>query len=112
MELDDLLVYYLWLTGIRGIGPVNQHTLLRDLLIYYLWLTGIRGIGPVNQHTLLRVFKTPEAVYHASEAELLAAGLAKKRAKFVLESRDLDSARQELEQCRKLGIFLMTNQDE
>ena len=85
---------------------------LDDLLVYYLWLTGIRGIGPVNQHTLLRVFKTPEAVYHASEAELLAAGLAKKRAKFVLESRDLDSARQELEQCRELGIFLMTNQDE
>ena len=85
---------------------------LDDLLVYYLWLTGIRGIGPVNQHTLLRVFKTPEAVYHASEAELLAAGLAKKRAKFVLESRDLDSARQELEQCRKLGIFLITNQDE
>ena len=66
----------------------------------------------MNQHTLLRVFKTPEAVYHASEAELLAAGLAKKRAKFVLESRDLDRARQVLEQCRKLGIFLMTNQDE
>ena len=85
---------------------------LDDLLVYYLWLTGIRGIGPVNQHTLLRVFKTPEAVYHASEAELLAAGLAKKRAKFVLESRDLDRARQVLEQCRKLGIFLMTNQDE
>ena len=76
---------------------------LDDLLVYYLWLTGIRGIGPVNQHTLLRVFKTPEAVYHASEAELLAAGLAKKRAKFVLESRDLDRARQVLEQCRKLG---------
>lgn len=85
---------------------------LDDLLVYYLWLTGIRGIGPVNQHTLLRVFKTPEAVYHASEAELLAAGLAKKRVKFVLESRDLDRARQVLEQCRKLGIFLMTNQDE
>ena len=34
-----------------------------DLLIYYLWLTGIRGIGPVNQHALLKVFKTPEAVY-------------------------------------------------
>ena len=83
-----------------------------DLLVYYLWLTGIRGIGPVNQHALLKVFKTPEAVYHASETELLAAGLTKKRAEFVLESRDLDSARQELEQCRKLGIFLITNQDE
>ena len=85
---------------------------LDDLLVYYLWLTGIREIGPVNQHTLLRVFKTPEAVYHASEAELLSAGLAKKCAKFVLESRDLDRARQVLEQCRKLGIFLITNQDE
>ena len=85
---------------------------LDDLLIYYLWLTGIRGIDPVNQHALLKVFKTPEAVYHASEAELLAAGLAKKRAKFVLESRDLDRARQVLEQCRKLGIFLITNQEE
>ena len=63
---------------------------LDDLLIYYLWLTGIRGIGPVNQHALLKVFKTPEAVYHASETELLAAGLTKKRAEFVLESRDLD----------------------
>ena len=41
--------------------------------------------------------------------------LLEKLRKFVqlfLEARDLDCARQELEQCRQLRIFFMTNQDE
>lgn len=80
--------------------------------LYYLWLVGIRGIGPVTQRVLLDTFKTPEAVYHASEEELRASGIAANRCKLVLEARDLDGARQELEQCRKLGVFLVMNQDE
>ena len=85
---------------------------LDQLLLYYLWLTGIKGIGPVTQHALLDELNTPEAVYHASEEELLRAGMTENRIKIIQEARDLSDARQVLGQCRKLGIFLMTNQDE
>ena len=84
---------------------------LDQSVLYYLWLTGIKGVGAVTQHALLDVFTTPEAVYNASEAELLSAGLSGNRIRSVLEARDLDDIRRELEQCRKQGIFLMTNRD-
>lgn len=83
-----------------------------DKLIYDLWLTGIRGIGPAAQHALLDAFGLPSEVYEASEADLIDAGISEKRRKFVLEARDLDEARRGLERCEKHGIFLMTNRDE
>ena len=83
-----------------------------DKLIYDLWLTGIKGIGPAAQHELLDVFGFPEEVYHASEADLMDAGIGESRRKLILEARDLDDAGQELEKCRKGGIFLLTNRDE
>ena len=83
-----------------------------DKLIYDLWLTGIKGIGPAAQHELLDTFGFPEEVYHASEADLIDAGISESRRKLILEARDLDDAGQELEKCRKGGIFLLTNRDE
>ena len=83
-----------------------------DKLIYDLWLTGIKGIGPAAQHTLLDAFGFPEEVYHASEADLMDSGISESRRKLILEARDLDDAEQELEKCRKGGIFLLTNRDE
>ena len=65
-----------------------------DKLIYDLWLTGIKGIGPAAQHTLLDAFGFPEEVYHASEAELMDAGICESRRKLILEARDLDDAEQ------------------
>ena len=81
-------------------------------LVYYLWLTKISGIGPVTQHALLEELNTPEAVYYASEEKLLRTGMTENRIRLILEARDLDDARQELEQCREQGIFLMTYRDE
>ena len=81
-------------------------------LVYYLWFTKINGIGPVTQHALLEELNTPEAVYHASEEQLLRTGMTENRIRLILEARDLDDARQELEQCREQGIFLMTYRDE
>ena len=81
-------------------------------LVYYLWLTKINGIGPVTQHALLEELNTPEAVYYASEEKLLRTGMTENRIRLILEAKDLDDAGQELEQCRKQGIFLMTHQDE
>ncbi|MBQ8329592.1 MAG: DNA-processing protein DprA [Lachnospiraceae bacterium] len=81
-------------------------------LVYYLWLTKINGIGPVTQHALLEELNTPEAVYYASEEKLLRTGMTENRIRLILEARDLDDARQELEQCREQGIFLMTYRDE
>jgi DNA processing protein len=66
----------------------------------------------VTQHALLDELNTPEAVYHASEEQLLRTGMTENRIRLILEARDLDDARQELEQCREQGIFLMTYRDE
>ena len=38
--------------------------------------------------------------------------MTENRIRLILEARDLDDARQELEQCREQGIFLMTYRDE
>lgn len=81
-------------------------------LVYYLWLTKIGGIGPVTQHALLDELNTPEAVYHASEEQLLRTGMTENRIRLILEARNLDDAGRALEQCRKQGIFLMTHRDE
>ena len=84
---------------------------LSDFLVYDLWLTDIKGIGPAGQHQLLDAFGFPDSIYNASEEDLADAGISEKRRKLVLEARDLDSAKKRLEECRRLGIFLLTNRD-
>ena len=74
-----------------------------DLLIYYLWLTGINGIGPVTQHALLDELMIPEAVYNASETELLRAGMTENCIRLILEARDLDGANKSLNSAGNWG---------
>lgn len=79
--------------------------------LYDLWLTGIRGIGPITQHELLSTFKDPETIYNASEGELENAGISENRRKRILGARDLEDAERRLDSCIKHGIFFITIRD-
>ncbi|WP_414733482.1 helix-hairpin-helix domain-containing protein [Acetobacterium carbinolicum] len=37
---------------------------------YWIWLTELKGIGPITQKKLLDYFKTPARIYAAAEEEL------------------------------------------
>ena len=85
---------------------------LNDSLIYDLWLADIKGIGPASQHILLDAFGYAVEVYWASEADLIDAGISEKRRTLVLEARDLEAAKRRLDECRRLDIFLLNTWDD
>lgn len=78
-------------------------------LIYWIWLSKVSGIGNYTRHVLMEHFSNPQAVYHASENELLQVeGIGKRKAEQILLSRDLMPAETILLQCNKKGIRIMT----
>lgn len=57
---------------------------------YWLWLSEMRGVGPVTCKKLLQAFHSPEAVYHASKEELLSVpGVGSSMAELILRNRSL-----------------------
>ena len=91
---------------------MGQNTGCDEQLLYYLWLTSISGIGPATQHMLLHAFGSPEGVYHATESDLVKAGISPQRRKLVLSSHDTEEAVRILDRCHELGLFLITCRDE
>ncbi len=87
---------------------MNYH----DSLIYDLWLADINGIGPAAQHELLDAFGFADKIYHASEEEMINAGISERRRELVVEARDLDGAKRRLDKCRELDVFILTSRDE
>ena len=52
---------------------------------YWIWLTQIKGIGPVYQRMLLKRFKNPEGIYRATEEELMSCkGIGKDKASDIM----------------------------
>ena len=91
---------------------LGQNTDRDEQLLYYIWLTSINGIGPATQHRLLRAFGSPEGVYHATESDLVKAGISPQRRELVLSSNDTGEAACILDRCHELGLFFLTCQDE
>ena len=91
---------------------MGQNTGCDEQLLYYLWLTSISGIGPATQHMLLHAFGSPEGVYHATESDLVKAGISPQRRELILSSHDTAEAVRILDRCHELGLFLITCQDE
>ena len=91
---------------------LGQNTDRDEQLLYYIWLTSINGIGPATQHRLLRAFGSPEGVYHATESDLVKAGISPQRRELVLSSNDTGEAACILDRCHELGLFYLTCQDE
>ena len=63
--------------------------------IYWLWLTAIKGVGPVTQRNLVKEFGSPQAVYTATQIELKATkGLRSQVVETILDSHSMDRAKQ------------------
>lgn len=82
-------------------------------IIYDIWLSKIKGIGPVKQRKLLKTFQSAKNVYYAKEFELLQIkGITKVDIKEILGHHQLDYAKNILEKCQRLNITVVSMQEE
>ncbi|MDD2421983.1 MAG: DNA-processing protein DprA [Heliobacteriaceae bacterium] len=81
---------------------------------YWVWLTRIKGVGPVNQKRLLEKFPSPEAVFYATPLELAKAGLRADMVRAVQTAqcpRILAAAAQIAREAAAIGIRILTYSD-
>lgn len=81
-------------------------------MLYWIWLTQIKGVGPKRQRLLLEKFNTPANIYRASFKELLQCpGIGNSTAKSIIEERSLEKAKSILDSINDLNIKLLTLDD-
>lgn len=81
-------------------------------LVYWVWMTGLKGIGPVLQKKLLDFFKTPDRVYNAFIGDLKKVdGIGSDLALTICESRRLEESYGIIDQCFRKKIQLITIND-
>lgn len=79
---------------------------------YWLWLRGIKGLGPIIEKRLLKYFENPKSIYEACEDELLSImGIGEIIAKNILSARSLGDAYSILDDIEKKNIKLLTYND-
>ena len=82
------------------------------MLQYILWLTLIKGIGPVTVKRLLGHFSDPREVYDAGYEDLLEVkGIGHFAATSLATARSLQEAELILERCNKSNIKILTCQE-
>ena len=78
-------------------------------MLYWIWLTGIKGLGPKRQRILLEEFGNPENIYKASLSEVLECdGIGDKTGREILEQRCLERSKIILDSAERTGIELLT----
>ncbi|MDO4288871.1 MAG: DNA-processing protein DprA [Eubacterium sp.] len=81
--------------------------------IFWLWLMGLRGIGPKKKQCLLEAFGDPKALFDSDRGTLAASGLLKpQEIDKILGGRDLTKAREVLSFCRWEGAAFITPEEE
>jgi len=76
---------------------------------YWIWLTQLKGIGPVKQRDLLKKFKNPLNIYRAEKGDLKSCpGIGPKLAARIVENRDLQEAQTILGKTQQYKINLLT----
>ena len=82
---------------------------MRDDLVFWLWLTQVRGVGAKTSKKLLEHYATPRAVYDASAEELLTiSGIGQKLAGAIREHRSLTTAEELLAKVAKHDAQVLT----
>lgn len=77
--------------------------------IYWLWLTKLKGVGPVTQRILVKEFGTPRDVYTATQEGLKATrGLRAPIIGTILDSRTMDMAKETEAHMQRHGIKLLS----
>ncbi|SKC57367.1 DNA-processing protein DprA [Maledivibacter halophilus] len=78
-------------------------------MVYWIWLTQIKGIGPKRQRRLLEKFNTPENIYKKTLEELLECdGIGYNMAEKIIKERSLKKAEKILNNVKKQNIKLLT----
>lgn len=82
-------------------------------LLYWIWLTNIKGIGPSISKILLEKFKKVKYIYESCKDELIELkGVGEATANLIVNSKDLSTANNILDKCKKLNINILTYTDE
>lgn len=80
-------------------------------LKYWLWLTQIPYIGVVTANKLMDCMGDPQVVFEADENTLRQTGILNKRQlRNIVENHDMVLAETIINNCRTLGISIMTKQ--
>lgn len=81
--------------------------------VYWLWLSLIKGIGPITDKKLLLHYKDPYCIYNANKDELDDIGiLSKKQFGELINSKSLKNAQDIVNECKKKEIKVLTYDDE
>ena len=81
-------------------------------MLYWIWLTGIKGLGPKRQRILLEKFARPENIFNASLEDILECkGIGRKIGDTIIEGKSLEKSRIILEDVERLNIKLLTLED-
>ena len=82
-------------------------------MIYWIWLSKIPGIGCHMSRLLLKEFETPEQIYNATYEQLRKVkGIGPKKARQIIQTKDLKQAKKILNDCKKHRIQIMTLNDD
>jgi DNA processing protein len=81
--------------------------------VYWLWLSLIKGIGPITAKKLLLHYKDAYCIYNATKDELEEIGiLSKKQLEELITSKSLKGAQNIINECKKREIKVLTYDDE
>ena len=79
------------------------------MILYLLWLSQIKGIGPATVKKLLEVFPDPEQVYNASREQLMAVeGIGESTASLIFNYSSWDDAQRILERVHKKNVKILS----
>lgn len=79
---------------------------------YWIWLTLLKGIGPVTAKRLLDEFEMPENIYNADYDQLIkVTGVGSATANIILNNKSLESSKIILSNCLKNNIKILTCND-
>ncbi|MGL6106664.1 DNA-processing protein DprA [Romboutsia sp.] len=77
--------------------------------IYYIWLSKIKGIGPILSTKLIDYFSDVIYVYNSSKEELMKVdGIGEKTASIISNNKDLSESEKILSKCKSLNIQIIT----
>jgi len=76
---------------------------------YWIWLSHLKGVGPVMQKRLLEKYGSPKGVYDAELSSLLSVqGIGKHLAEQIVSGRSFDEALKIIELMNKKGCKVLT----
>lgn len=79
--------------------------------LYYLGFNLVSGLGPVKLHRLIEYCGSVETAWHASVADLMAAGIDAKTSNALLKARGKLNLEAEFERVQQAGLSIVTIKD-